>query len=68
VSDEALMIGCRRMAKLEGVFAAPEGGAGLAAVDKLIEFGKIQRGEAVVIFSTGAGYKYAEAWQSALES
>src|SRR5215831_2120833 len=65
-SDDEMMRACRLMAELEGVFAAPEGGAGLAAIQKLVESGKIQRDETVVLFNTGSGYKYVEAWQTAL--
>jgi threonine synthase len=65
-SDDEMMRACRLMAELEGIFAAPEGGAGLAAIQKLVETGKIQRGEKVVLFNTGSGYKYVEAWQTAL--
>jgi len=56
------------MAALEGIFAAPEGGAGLVAAAKLVKQKKIQRDETVVLFNTGSGYKYLEAWQTALES
>jgi threonine synthase len=66
VSEEALLAGCRDMARLEGIFAAPEGGAGLAAIETLVEQGKIGRAESVVLFNTGSGYKYLEAWQAAL--
>jgi threonine synthase len=66
VSDTDLMHACRRLAALEGVFAAPEGGAGLHAVAKLVREGKISRDERVVVFNTGSGYKYLEAWQAAL--
>jgi threonine synthase len=66
VSDEALMDACRTMARLEGIFAAPEGGAGLAATATLIAQQKIARAETVVLFNTGSGYKYLEAWQAAL--
>ncbi len=66
VSDAELMDACRRLAKLEGVFAAPEGGAGLFAVEKLVHERKIGRDESVVVFNTGSGYKYLEAWQAAL--
>lgn len=66
VSDAALLAGCRDMARLEGIFAAPEGGAGLAAVETLVRQGKIARRESVVLFNTGSGYKYLEAWQAAL--
>jgi threonine synthase len=65
-SDDEMMRACRLMAELEGIFAAPEGGAGLAAIEKLIESKKIQRDEKVVLFNTGSGYKYVEAWQTAL--
>jgi threonine synthase len=54
------------MARLEGVLGAPEGGAGLAAIGTLIARGKIARHESVVLFNTGGGYKYSEAWQAAL--
>ena len=66
VSDDALMAACRDMARLEGIFAAPEGGAGLAAIERLVHDGKIAGDESVVLFNTGSGYKYLEAWQSAV--
>ncbi len=66
-TDGEMMKACREMAALEGVFAAPEGGAGLAAIEKLVAQQKIRADEAVVLFNTGAGYKYLEAWQDALE-
>jgi threonine synthase len=65
-SDEAMLAACRDMAELEGIFAAPEGGAGLVAAQVLVERGKIQRDERVVLFNTGSGYKYLEAWHAAL--
>ena len=66
VSEAELLGACRDMARLEGIFAAPEGGAGLAAIATLVELGKIARGESVVLFNTGSGYKYFEAWQAAM--
>src|SRR5712691_5529287 len=65
-TDEALMAACLDIARFEGILAAPEGGAGLAAVQTLIQRGKIRRDESVVLFNTGSGYKYLEAWQAAL--
>ena len=65
-SDEEMLAACREMAALEGIFAAPEGGAGLVAIQKLVEWKKIKPGETVVLFNTGSGYKYVEAWQAAL--
>ena len=64
--DGELMAACRDMARLEGILAAPEGGAGLAVIQQLVERGEIARGESVVLFNTGSGYKYLEAWQAAL--
>jgi threonine synthase len=65
-SDKELMDACREMARLEGILGAPESGAGLAAIQKLVRAKKIGGDETVVLFSTGGGYKYMEAWQSAL--
>ena len=56
-TDDEMLAACRDMATLEGIFAAPEGGAGLAATRKLVEQKKIQRHETVVLFNTGSGYK-----------
>jgi len=64
-TDDELMRACAALAELEGVFAAPEGGAGLVAVEKLVAVGKIARDERVVVFNTGSGYKYLEAWRAA---
>ena len=66
VSDSDLMAACMQMARLEGILAAPEGGAGLAAIRQLVARKKIESTESVVLFNTGSGYKYLEAWQSAL--
>ena len=66
VDEGELMAACRDMARLEGILAAPEGGAGLAAIQQLVARGQIARGESVVLFNTGSGYKYLEAWQAAL--
>jgi len=66
VTDADMMQACRALAELEGIFAAPEGGAAVVAVEQLAIGGKIAPDESVVIFNTGSGYKYVEAWQSAL--
>jgi threonine synthase len=67
-TDDEMMAACREMAALEGIFAAPEGGAGLAATSTLVRNKKIQAGESVVLFNTGSGYKYLESWQEAVNS
>ena len=66
-TDAEMLAACRDMAALEGIFAAPEGGAGLAAIEKLVAAKKILPNETVVLFNTGSGYKYLEAWQAAQE-
>jgi threonine synthase len=66
-TDDEMMAACRDMAALEGIFAAPEGGAGLVATDKLVKDKKIHPGESVVLFNTGSGYKYLESWQAAVD-
>src|ERR1700682_1180619 len=58
----------RELASLEGIFAAPEGSATVIAARKLAAFGWIKSEETVVLFNTGTGYKYAEAWQRALQA
>ena len=65
-TDDEMMAACRDMAALEGIFAAPEGGAGLVATVKLVKENKIRADDTVVLFNTGSGYKYLEAWQTAL--
>jgi len=61
-TDAELMAACHDIARLEGILAAPESGAGMAAIQKLVAAKKIQPDETVVLFSTGGGYKYTEAW------
>jgi len=62
VSDDEMMHYSREFASLTGIFPAPEGGACLAAVIKLLESGGISKDEQIVLFNTGSGYKYLEAF------
>jgi threonine synthase len=68
VTDEEMLQAGRELASLEGIFAAPEGAATVIAARKLASSGWIKPEESVVLFNTGTGYKYAEAWQRALQS
>jgi threonine synthase len=68
VTDEEMLQAGRELASLEGIFAAPEGAATVTAARKLAASGWIKPGETVVLFNTGTGYKYVEAWQRALQS
>ena len=45
----------------EGVSAAPEGGAALAAIRRLVEDGTIRPHDSVVLFNTGGALKYLDA-------
>lgn len=67
VSDQQMLDAGRELASLEGIFAAPEGAATVAAARKLAAAGWIKPHDSVVLFNTGTGYKYAEAWQRALQ-
>jgi threonine synthase len=68
VTDEEMLHAGRELASLEGIFAAPEGAATVIATRKLAASGWIKPDETAVLFNTGTGYKYAEAWQRALQS
>jgi threonine synthase len=46
----------------EGIFCAPEGAACLPALRKMIDGGLVTEGETVVLFNTGSGVKYLEAF------
>jgi threonine synthase len=59
VSDTAMLAATRRLGAATGIFAAPEGGACLAACAQLLEAGWIAKDETVVLFNTGSGAKYA---------
>ncbi len=60
VSDDAIMARVKEMASSEGIFAAPEGGAALAAYEQLLESGFLKPSDRVVLFNTGSGYKYLD--------
>jgi threonine synthase len=68
VTDDDMLQAGKELASQEGIFAAPEGAATLSAARKLATSGWIKPHETVVLFNTGTGYKYAEAWQRALQS
>ena len=60
VSDEEIMDALRHWARIEGIFAAPEGAAALAAYRKLRERGFFAPDDSVVLFNTGSGLKYLD--------
>jgi threonine synthase len=68
VTDEQMLAAGKELASLEGIFAAPEGAATVIAARKLAASGWLRPEDRVVLFNTGTGYKYAEAWGRALQT
>jgi threonine synthase len=62
VSDADLIDAGVQLARDEGLFIAPEGAACVVALQKLIVSGFLKRDERIVIYNTGAGVKYLEAY------
>ncbi|HUX06413.1 MAG TPA: threonine synthase [Acidobacteriota bacterium] len=60
VSDEAMLADSWEIARKEGVLPAPEGGATLSALRKLLDDGRVTRDEEVVLYNTGSAYKYQD--------
>ena len=60
VADSDMVSGMRALGALEGLSAAPEGGAALHAIRVLVEAGRIQPTEIVVLFNTGGALKYLD--------
>jgi threonine synthase len=62
ITDEEMLDAGIELARLEGVFAAPEGGACVAALRHLLQSGTVQAFDRVLIYNTGSGLKYLEAY------
>ena len=60
VTDDELMTGTKQIGSSEGIFSAPEGGATLAALPKLLDRGIIKPNDRIVLFITGSGLKYVD--------
>ncbi len=58
VSDAEMATAQLELARGEGVFACPEGGATLAAARKLVDLRFLGKDDVVVLFNTGTGLKY----------
>jgi threonine synthase len=63
VSDQELLRAVKEIGQAEGLFVAPEGAATLPALRRLLETGQIDRDERVVLFNTGSGLKYLDAFR-----
>lgn len=53
-----------RLASEEGIFASPEGAACVAAAERLLRGGFLKRDDRIVIYNTGSGLKYLEAYST----
>jgi threonine synthase len=60
IPDAAMVKGMLDIGRLSGVSAAPEGGAALAAIERLAAAGTIRPSETVVLFNTGGALKYLD--------
>ncbi|HEX2311706.1 MAG TPA: threonine synthase [Vicinamibacterales bacterium] len=60
VEDAAMVDAMRRLGAAEGVSAAPESGAALVAIERLVTEGRIRPDETVVLFNTGGALKYLD--------
>ena len=65
VSDADMVRDMRELGSLEGISAAPEGGAALTALKMLLKRGEIKPSETVVLFNTGGALKYLDVLNSA---
>ena len=64
VSDNALLEAGLRLAADEGIYAAPEGAACVAALEKLLASGFLKSSDRIVLYNTGSGLKYPEAYSA----
>jgi len=60
VADELMVSGMLEIGRTEGISAAPEGGAALAAIRQLVTAGTIKSSDSVVLFNTGGALKYLD--------
>lgn len=58
VSDEEILDAQKTLASGEGIFAAPEAAATLAALQRLIDQNWVDPDENILLFDTGSGLKY----------
>jgi threonine synthase len=60
VNEADIVKGVREVARHEGIFIAPEGGAIWMALLQLLNDGTIERDEKILLLNTGSGYKYLD--------
>jgi threonine synthase len=66
-TDDEILEAARHWAKVEGIFAAPEGAACLVAYRKLRTSGFFKPEDTVVLFNTGSGMKYLDVLDTSVE-
>jgi threonine synthase len=64
VEDRSMIDGALRLAESEGLFAAPEGGACIGALAPLRDSGFLTGEEKILVYNTGSGLKYLEAFST----
>jgi threonine synthase len=64
VTDQELLDDGLELAREEGIFAAPEGAACVTALRRLLQSGFLKADERIVIYNTGSGLKYLEAYST----
>jgi threonine synthase len=64
IDDESALRAGVELAEREGMFVAPEGAACVEAVRRLLRTGFLSPEERIVIYNTGAGLKYLEAYST----
>jgi threonine synthase len=64
VSDDEMLAAGIQLASDEGIYAAPEGAACVSALDKLLKSGFLNRTDRIVLYNTGSGLKYPEAYST----
>ena len=60
VTDRDMVDAMRELGSMEGISAAPEGGAALHALKLLQQQGRVKPSDTVVLFNTGGALKYLD--------
>jgi threonine synthase len=64
VTDDEMLDAGIQLAAEEGIYAAPEGAACVAAARKLLASGLLKPTDRTVLYNTGSGLKYSEAYST----
>ncbi|SPE36518.1 L-threonine synthase [Candidatus Sulfopaludibacter sp. SbA6] len=64
VSDDEMLEAGIQLASDEGIYAAPEGAACVSAARKLLASGFLKPADRIVLYNTGSGLKYPEAYST----